>query len=191
VFATMTGLAYLMPHAVFQAIGLRQAQPRFALSWKTDVLWVFAVAMSGMLTLLLAANIVRRPPAARAWADVQTLGSAVSIYRATFRTLPTNLTDLTAATVIWGVTGGPFLRSVPVAPSGWTGCSYTARPDGTFRSAPWVTARRSSSRRGRGHCKRPSVQRFYAIRVVEMPHCVLAVDLNSPCVRWRKCFKLS
>ncbi len=54
------------------------------------------------------------------------------MYSATFGPIPAALTNLAAATTINGVSGGPFMKSVPAAPSGWTAYSYTANPDGTY-----------------------------------------------------------
>ncbi len=97
---------------------------------------MIVVAIIGILAAIaipLYANIQARARIARAQADARTLGSAVSMYSATFGTLPASLNDLTAATTISGVSGGPFMKSVPQVPAGWTaGYTYSAATDGTF-----------------------------------------------------------
>jgi type II secretion system protein G len=97
---------------------------------------MIVVAIIGILAAIaipLYANIQARARIARAQADARTLGSAVSMYSATFGTLPAALTDLTAATTISGVSGGPFMKSIPSVPAGWTaGYTYVAVTDGTF-----------------------------------------------------------
>ena len=96
---------------------------------------MIVVAIIGILAAIaipLYANIQARARIAKAQADARTLGSAVSMYSATFGTLPANLTDLTAATTISGVSGGPFMKSVPAAPAGWGTYAYSAATDGTF-----------------------------------------------------------
>jgi type II secretion system protein G len=96
---------------------------------------MIVVAIIGILAAIaipLYANIQSRARIAKAQADARTLASAVSMYSATFGTIPAALTDLAAATTINGVSGGPFMKSVPPAPSGWTAYSYTANADGTY-----------------------------------------------------------
>jgi len=100
---------------------------------------MIVVAIIGILAAIaipLYANIQARARIARAQADARTLGSAVSMYSATFGTLPASLTDLTAATTIQGVSGGPFMKSLPAMPAGWTGTgttyTYSSDAAGTF-----------------------------------------------------------
>jgi general secretion pathway protein G len=69
---------------------------------------------------------------AKAQADARTLASAVGMYAATFQTLPSSLVDLTTAATISGMSGGPFMKSVPTGPPGWTAYGYATAPDGTF-----------------------------------------------------------
>jgi hypothetical protein len=54
------------------------------------------------------------------------------MYSATFGSLPGALTALTAAATISGISGGPFMKSVPNAPSGWSAYSYSSNPCGVF-----------------------------------------------------------
>jgi len=66
-------------------------------------------------------------PAARttkARADAQQIARAVQLYQATFGTLPPSLDALTHAETVGGVTGGPFLASIPAPPAGWTPYRY-------------------------------------------------------------------
>ncbi len=96
---------------------------------------MIVVAIIGILAAIavpLYANIQQRARIAKAQADARTLVSAISMYSATFGTLPAALTGLTAATTINGVSGGPFMKSVPNSPAGWTAYSYTSQTDGTF-----------------------------------------------------------
>ena len=96
---------------------------------------MIVVAIIGILAAIaipLYANIQARARVAKAQADARTLGSAVSMYSATFGTLPANLTQLTAATTISGVSGGPFMKSIPAQPAGWSTYAYTSATDGTF-----------------------------------------------------------
>ena len=96
---------------------------------------MIVVAVIGILAAIaipLYANMQARARIAKAEADARTLATAVSMYSATFDTLPDVLTDLTAATTINGISGGPFIKSVPSAPTGWTAYDYTSDIDGTY-----------------------------------------------------------
>ena len=96
---------------------------------------MIVVAIIGILAAIaipLYANIQARARIAKAQADARTLGSAVSMYSATFGTLPATLSQLTAATTISGVSGGPFMKSIPVEPAGWSSYAYVSATDGTF-----------------------------------------------------------
>src|SRR5881409_74812 len=96
---------------------------------------MIVVAIIGILAAIaipLYANIQARARIAKGQADARTLASAVSMYSATFGSIPAGLTNLTAATTINGVSGGPFMKSIPASPTGWTAYSYTSATDGTF-----------------------------------------------------------
>ncbi len=96
---------------------------------------MIVVAIIGILAAIaipLYANIQSRARIAKAQADARTLASAVSMYSATFGTIPAALADLNVATTINGITGGPFMKSTPASPTGWTAYSYVGNPDGTY-----------------------------------------------------------
>ena len=96
---------------------------------------MIVVAIIGILAAIaipLYASIQARARIAKAQADARTLVSAVSMYSGTFDALPPALANLTAAATISGITGGPFMKSIPPSPVGWTPYSYTSNPCGTF-----------------------------------------------------------
>src|SRR3989475_10775699 len=92
---------------------------------------MIVVAIIGILAAIaiaLYANNQQRARIAKAQADARTLVSAISMYSATFGTLPTQLADLTAANTITGVSGGPFMKSVPASPAGGAAYSDASNP---------------------------------------------------------------
>ena len=96
---------------------------------------MIVVAIIGILSAIaipLYANIQQRARIAKAQADARTLVSAVSMYSGTFGSLPPALANLTAAATISGISGGPFMKSIPPSPFGWTAYSYTSNPCGVF-----------------------------------------------------------
>ena len=96
---------------------------------------MIVVAIIGILAAIeipLYANIQSRARIAKGQADARTLASAVSMYSATFGSIPAALTNLTAAATIAGVSGGPFMKSIPNQPTGWSAYGYTSATDGTF-----------------------------------------------------------
>lgn len=91
---------------------------------------LIVVAIIGILAAIaipLYANVMQRARIAKAQADSRALTSAISIYGAHMGVVPTALTDLTSAvTNAQNQAAGPFMASVPAAPSGWTAYGYTA-----------------------------------------------------------------
>jgi type II secretion system protein G len=93
---------------------------------------LIVVAIIGILAAIaipLYANVQQRARIAKAQADARALASAVSIYGAHMGVLPAtgNLAALTSAvTNGQGQAAGPFMASVPPAPSGWAAYTYTA-----------------------------------------------------------------
>jgi type II secretion system protein G len=97
---------------------------------------MIVVAIIGILAAIaipLYANIQARARIAKAQGDVRALGSAVSVYMAHMGSLPADLTALqTVQTNEIGISAGPFMPSLPQAPSGWTSYSYSLVGGGTF-----------------------------------------------------------
>ena len=99
---------------------------------------MIVVAIIGILAAIaipLYANVQARARIAKAQADSRALASAVSIYSAHMGNVAVNLTDLTVvATNGQNQTAGPFMASIPIPLTGWTG-NYTYTPstaNGTF-----------------------------------------------------------
>jgi type II secretion system protein G len=94
---------------------------------------VVIIGILAAIAIPLYANMQARARIAKAQADARTIATAVSMYSSTFGTVPVALADLTTVTVISSITGGPYLKSVPASPAGWTAYSYSADPtDGTY-----------------------------------------------------------
>ena len=99
---------------------------------------MIVVAIIGILAAIaipLYANVQARARIAKAQADLRTLASAVSMFQAHMGALPAALADLTSATTnAQGQSAGPFMASIPAAPTNWT--AYTAgatfNANGTF-----------------------------------------------------------
>jgi type II secretion system protein G len=91
---------------------------------------LIVVAIIGILSAIaipLYANVQQRARIAKAQSDARALTSAASIYGAHMGIVPTALTQLTAAvTNAQNQVAGPFMASVPAAPSGWSAYDYTA-----------------------------------------------------------------
>ena len=91
---------------------------------------LIVVAIIGILASIavpLYANTQQRARIAKAQADARALASAVSIYAAHMTVIPTALSDLTSTvTNSLGQPAGPFMASIPTAPSGWSAYTYTA-----------------------------------------------------------------
>ena len=95
---------------------------------------MIVVAIIGILTAIafpLYANIQARARVAKAQADTRTLASAVVVYSAHTGQLPAGLPDLSSATVVGGVSAGPFISPIPTPPMGWSAYTY-ASGAGTF-----------------------------------------------------------
>jgi type II secretion system protein G len=88
------------------------------------------IAIIGILAAIaipLYGNVQQRARIAKAQSDSRALATAASIYGAHMGNLPSALTDLTApVTNAQNQVGGPFLASIPAAPSGWSAYAYAA-----------------------------------------------------------------
>jgi type II secretion system protein G len=98
---------------------------------------LIVVAIIGILAAIavpLYANVQQRARIAKAQADARALASAASIYGAHMGVVPTTLAQLTAqVTNGQNQVAGPFMASVPAAPSGWAAYSYASNTaTGTF-----------------------------------------------------------
>lgn len=91
---------------------------------------LIVVAIIGILASIavpLYANTQQRARIAKAQADARALASAVSIYAAHMTVIPAALNDLTSTvTNSLGQPAGPFMASIPTAPSGWSPYTYNA-----------------------------------------------------------------
>jgi type II secretion system protein G len=91
---------------------------------------LIVVAIIGILAAVavpLYANVQQRARIAKAQSDARAVATAASIYGAHMGILPAALADLTTqATNAQNQVAGPFLASVPAAPSGWAPYSYAA-----------------------------------------------------------------
>ena len=103
---------------------------------------MIVVAIIGILAAIaipLYANVQARARVAKVQADLRTLASAVSMYQAHTGSLPASLDNLTVTVSNGqGQTAGPFMASIPTAPSGgsptWSAYSaaYSSNANGTF-----------------------------------------------------------
>jgi prepilin-type N-terminal cleavage/methylation domain-containing protein len=96
---------------------------------------MIVVAIIGILTAIafpLYANIQARARLAKAQADARTLASAVVVYSAHVGTLPAALTNLTSATIVGGISAGPFINPIPSPPTGWGAYTYATAGAGAF-----------------------------------------------------------
>lgn len=88
------------------------------------------VAIIGILAAIavpLYANTQQKARIAKAQGDIRALASAVAVYSAHMTVIPSALTDLTSiATNGLGQAAGPFMASVPAAPSGWAAYAYSS-----------------------------------------------------------------
>jgi type II secretion system protein G len=91
---------------------------------------LIVIAIIGILAAVaipLYAGVQQRARIAKAQSDSRAMATAASIYGAHMGTLPTALAQMTApATNAQNQVAGPFLASVPSAPSGWSVYSYAA-----------------------------------------------------------------
>ena len=103
---------------------------------------MIVVAIIGILAAIavpLYVNVQARARISKVQADLRSMASAVSLYEAHVGSLPAGLTDLTVTVSNGqGQTAGPFMASVPTAPSGgsptWSAYSaaYSSNANGTF-----------------------------------------------------------
>ena len=98
---------------------------------------LIVVAIIGILAAIavpLYANVQQRARIAKAQADCRAMASAVAIYGAHMGVIPTALSALTTqVTNGQNQVAGPFMASVPAAPSGWSAYGYASNTaSGTF-----------------------------------------------------------
>jgi type II secretion system protein G len=102
---------------------------------------MIVVAIIGILAAIaipVYASIQQRARIAKAWADMRTLASALTIYQAHTGSFPAALSTLTAtASNGQGATAGPFMARIPDPPNLGTppwpaSYGYTDNGDGTF-----------------------------------------------------------
>src|SRR6185436_13013793 len=83
---------------------------------------MIVVAIIGILSAIaipLYANVQARARVAKVQADLRTLASAASMYQAHMGSLPASIDNLTVTVSNGqGQTAGPFMASIPTAPSG-------------------------------------------------------------------------
>ncbi len=95
-----------------------------------------AVALLSLVSCEREQNMIQQDlPAARqtkARSDVLQIVRAVQTYQATFGALPESLHELTRAQSVGGVSGGPFLGSIPAPPAGWSPYRYTKMDGSRF-----------------------------------------------------------
>lgn len=98
---------------------------------------MIVVAVIGILAgiaIPLYTQITAKARIAKAQADAGVIASSVTIYSAHMGALPALLTDLTSVQQnSLGQNAGPFIRTVPLPPSGWTVYGYTFDANGTFQ----------------------------------------------------------
>ncbi|HEX3178042.1 MAG TPA: prepilin-type N-terminal cleavage/methylation domain-containing protein [Methylomirabilota bacterium] len=91
---------------------------------------LIVVAIIGILASIaipLYANVQQKARVAKAQSDSRAMATAASIYGAHMGNVPASLDQLTAqATNGQNQVAGPFLASVPAAPTGWSAYSYSA-----------------------------------------------------------------
>lgn len=91
---------------------------------------LIVVAIIGILAAIavpLYANVQQRARIAKAQSDSRALATATAIFGAHMGHLPSALSDLTGtATNAQNQVAGPFMSSIPAAPSGWSAYTYAA-----------------------------------------------------------------
>ena len=91
------------------------------------------IGILAAIAIPLYANVQARARTAKAQADLRALASAVSMFQAHMGALPAGLADLSQATTnAQNQAAGPFMASVPAAPTGWAAYSYVGNANGTF-----------------------------------------------------------
>ena len=92
------------------------------------------VAILAAIAIPLHSSMQGRARIAKSQADVRALGSAITTYAAHTGAIPTSAANmsagLTTSTTVGGVAAGPFLASIPSAPSGgapaWAAYAYSS-----------------------------------------------------------------
>lgn len=103
-------------------------------NWRHTIGLVAIVIVLFYAMSIISEHVAFRARGAKAQADVRSIASAVSMYKAHTGVLPKSLADLVNTTMnAKGETSQPFLTRIPTPPPGWSdGYQYISSADGAF-----------------------------------------------------------